>query len=141
MTLDGTLDMSSVFAPKMTVTNGLTLNGTILLGGANGSDVAADGAGHAGVVGHRQYPLRRLGHHGPGHFQRRDADPRRGPDPARPERRDHRRPSSIRGPSAPTWPAGPAGSTADEDLTLIGTGWINQGTLQVDNGATLKTRR
>ena len=32
-----------------------------------------------------------------------------------------------------------AGSTADEDLTLIGTGWINQGTLQVDNGATLKT--
>ena len=33
----------------------------------------------------------------------------------------------------------PAGSTADEDLTLIGTGWINQGTLQVDNGATLKT--
>ena len=24
-------------------------------------------------------------------------------------------------------------------MTLIGTGWINQGTLQVDNGATLKT--
>ena len=43
----------------------------------------ADGAGHAGVVGHRQYPLRRLGHHVPGHFQRRDADPRRRPDPAR----------------------------------------------------------
>ena len=32
-----------------------------------------------------------------------------------------------------------AGSTADEDLTLTGTGWINQGTLQVDNGATLIT--
>ena len=32
-----------------------------------------------------------------------------------------------------------AGSTADEDWTLNGTGWINQGTLQVDNEATLKT--
>ena len=41
VTLDGTLDMGSVFAPKMTVTSGLTLNGTILLGGHNGSDVAA----------------------------------------------------------------------------------------------------
>ena len=91
VTLDGTLDMASVFAPKMNVTSGLTLNGTILLGGASGSERRhADGAGHAGVVGHRQYPLRRLGHHVPGHFQRRDADPRRGPDPARPERRDQR---------------------------------------------------
>ena len=39
MTLDGTLDMGSVFGAKMTVTSGLTLNGTILLGSADGSDV------------------------------------------------------------------------------------------------------
>ena len=91
VTFDGTLDMGSVYGAKMTVTSGLTLNGTILLGSADGSDVGdADGAGHAGVVGHRQYPLRRLGHHVSGHFQRRDAHPRRGPDPARPERQDHR---------------------------------------------------
>ena len=41
VTLDGTLDISSVFAPKMNVTGGLTLDGTILLGGADGSDVGS----------------------------------------------------------------------------------------------------
>ena len=69
MTLDGTLDMGSVFAPKMNVTSGLTLNGTILLGSADGSIVGTlTAGGHAGVVGHRQYPLRRLGHHVPWPF-------------------------------------------------------------------------
>ena len=91
VTLDGTLDMGSVFAPKMTVTSGLTLNGTILLGGANGSDVGAltaqgtqtwSGTGSILFGGSDTTDL--------DHFQRRDADPRRGPDAARPERRDHR---------------------------------------------------
>ena len=39
VTFDGTLDMGSVYGAKMTVTSGLTLNGTILLGSADGSDV------------------------------------------------------------------------------------------------------
>ena len=139
VTLDGTLDMGSVFAPKMNVTSGLTLNGTILLGRADGSGVAhADGRGHAVVVGHRQYPLRRLGHHVPGHFQRRDADPRRGPDPARPERRDHRH--LHQSGDHQRRPGRTAGRQhCGRGLDLIGTGWINQGTLQVDNGATLNT--
>ena len=139
VTLDGTLDMGSVFAPKMTVTNGLTLNGTILLGGAERQRRRrADGAGHADVVGHRQYPLRRLGHHVPGHFQRATLTLGAGLTV-------HGQSGEITGTFINQGTinvdlAGrTTGSTADEDLTFIGTGWINQGTLQVDNGATLKT--
>lgn len=36
VTLDGTLDLGSTFAPRAIVTGGLTLNGTILLGSADG---------------------------------------------------------------------------------------------------------
>ena len=133
VTLDGTLDMGSVFAPKMTVTSGLTLNGTILLGSANGSNVGTLTAqGTQAWSGTGSILFGGSDTTCPGHFQRRDADPRRGPDPARPERRDHRRPSSIRGPSTPTWPAGRPAALRTRTVTLIGTGWSNQGTLQVD---------
>src|SRR5262249_46460524 len=40
VTLDGTLDMSSNFAPQVYVTNGMTLNGTIQLGSADGTVTA-----------------------------------------------------------------------------------------------------
>ena len=82
--------------------------------------------------------LRRLGHHVPGHFQRRDADPGAGLTL-------HGQSGEIsgtfinQGTINADLAGRTAGSTADEDLTLIGTGWINQGTLQVDNGATLNT--
>ena len=90
------------------------------------------------MVGHRQYPLRRLGHHvlaissgatltlGAGLTL-------------------HGQSAKIigtfinQGTISVDLAGRPAGSTADEDLTLTGTGWINQGTLQVDNGATLIT--
>ena len=138
VTLDGTLDMGSVFAPKMNVTSGLTLNGTILLGGTSVGDVGTLTArGHAGVVGHRQYPLRRL--------DTTDLDISSGTLTLGAGLTLHGQSGEISGTfinqgTIDADLAGrTAGSTADEDLTLIGTGWINQGTLQVDNEATLKT--
>ena len=38
VTLDGTLDLASGFAPRVNVTGGMTLNGLVLLGSADGSD-------------------------------------------------------------------------------------------------------
>ena len=139
VTLDGTLDMGSVFAPKMTVTSGLTLNGTILLGGANGSDVGAltaqgtqawAGTGSILFGGSNTTSLTissgatlTLGAGLTLHGQSGEISG-----------------TFINQGTINADLAGrTAGSTADEDLTLIGTGWINQGTLQVDNGATLKT--
>ena len=139
VTLDGTLDMGSVFAPKMTVTSGLTLNGTILLGGADGSDVGAltaqgtqawSGTGSILFGGSDTTSLAMssgatltLGAGLTLHGQSGEISG-----------------TFINQGTINVDLAGrTAGSTADEDLTLIGTGWINQGTLQVDNGATLKT--
>ena len=139
MTLDGTLDMSSVFAPKMTVTNGLTLNGTILLGGADGSDVGSltaqgtqawSGTGSVLFGGSDTTSLAMsdgatltLGAGLTLHGQSGEISGT----------------FINQGTISDDLAGRTTGSTADEDLTLIGTGWINQGTLQVDNGATLKT--
>ena len=140
VTLDGTLDMSSVFAPKMTVTNGLTLNGTILLGGANGSDVATltaqgtqawSGTGSILFGGSDTTSLAissgatlTLGAGLTLHGQSGEITG-----------------TFINQGTINVDLAGrTAGSTADEDLTLIGTGWINQGTLQVDNGGQRRLR-
>ena len=139
MTLDGTLDMGSVFAPKMTVTSGLTLNGTILLGGADGSDVGAltaqgtqawAGTGSILFGGSDTTALTistgatlTLGAGLTLHGQSGEIIG-----------------TFINQGTINDDLAGrTAGSTADEDLTSIGTGWINQGALQVDNGATLIT--
>ena len=139
VTLDGTLDVGSVFAPKLTVTSGLTVNGTILLGGANGSDVGAltaqgtqawAGTGSILFGGSNTTDLNissgatlTLGAGLTLHGQSGEITG-----------------TFINQGTINVDLAGrPAGSTADEDLTLIGTGWINQGTLQVDNGATLIT--
>ena len=139
VTLDGTLDMGSVFAPKMNVTSGLTLNGTILLGGTSGSDVGTltaqgtqtwSGTGSILFGGSDTTSLAissgatlTLGAGLTLHGQSGEISG-----------------TFINQGTIDADLAGrTAGSTADEDWTLIGTGWINQGTLQVDNGATLKT--
>ena len=139
VTLDGTLDMGSVFAPKMNVTSGLTLNGTILLGAADGSSSATltaegtqawSGTGSILFGGSNTTSLAissgatlTLGAGLTLHGQSGEIIG-----------------TFINKGTINADLAGrTSGSTADEDWTLIGTGWINQGTLQVENGATLKT--
>ena len=138
VTLDGTLDMGSVFAPKMNVTSGLTLNGTILLGGANGSDVGAltaEGTQAWSGTGSILF----------GGSDTTDLDISSGTLTLGAGLTLHGQSGEItgtfinQGTINADLAGRPAGSTADEDWTLIGTGWINQGTLQVDNGATLNT--
>ena len=139
VTLDGTLDVSSVFAPKMTVTNGLTLNGTILLGAANGSTSGLltaqgtqtwSGSGSILFGGSNTTTI----------SISTGATLTLGPGLT-----VHGQSGAIngtfinQGTISADLAGRLAGSTANEDLTLIGTGWINQGTLQVENGATLNT--
>ena len=139
VTLDGTLDMASVFAPKMNVTSGLTLNGTILLAAASGSNSASltaqgtqawSGSGSILFGGSDTTALTistgatlTLGAGLTLHGQSGEITG-----------------TFINQGTISVDLAGrPAGSTAVEPLTLIGTGWINQGTLHVDNGGTLNT--
>ena len=137
VTLDGTLDMASVFAPKMNVTSGLTLNGTILLGGTSAGEVgtltaqgtqAWSGTGSILFGGIDTTSLSissgatlTLGAGLTLHGQSGEISG-----------------TFINQGTISLDLAGrTAGSSADEDLTLIGTGWINKGTLQVDANGTL----
>ena len=134
VTLDGTLDMGSVFAPKMNVTSGLTLNGTILLGGTNGSSVGtltAEGTQAWSGTGSILF----------GGSNTTDLAISSGTLTLGAGLTLHGQSGEIsgtfinQGTINADLAGRTAGSTADEDWTLIGTGWINQGTLQVDNGA------
>ena len=137
VTLDGTLDMGSSFAPKMTVTSGLTLNGTILLGGADGTDVGSltaqgtqawSGTGSVLFGGSDTTSLAvsdgatlTLGAGLTLHGQSGEISGT----------------FINQGTIAADLAGRPAGSTAAGTLILTGTGWSNQGTLEVDANETL----